>query len=83
MYQYSFYFLYEQKIQLTDRPVQDVFLLYELNATRHHRCGNETKSDGLVLRKSALVKLQIFLTQQLLSNFASSLLVQIAIVFGS
>jgi hypothetical protein len=24
-----------------------------LNATRHHRCGNETKSDGLVLRKSA------------------------------
>jgi hypothetical protein len=56
------------------------FFCTSLNATRHHRCGNETKSDGIVLRKSASVKLQIFQTQQLLSNFASSLLVQIAIL---
>jgi hypothetical protein len=65
-----------KKFQLTERSVQNVFLLYELNATRHHRCGNETKSDGLVLRKSASVKLQVFQTHQLLSNFASSQLVQ-------
>jgi hypothetical protein len=69
-----------QKIQLTERSVQGVILLYELNATRHHRWGNETKSDGLVLRKSASVKLQVFQTHQLLSNFASSLLVEIAIL---
>jgi hypothetical protein len=30
-----------------------VYYCTSLNATRHHRCGNETKSDGLVLRKSA------------------------------
>jgi hypothetical protein len=51
MYQILLLFWNIQKIQQTERPVQDVFLLYELNATRHHRCGNETKSDGLVLWK--------------------------------
>ncbi len=32
-----------------------VYYCTSLNATRHHRCGNETKSDGLVLRISASV----------------------------
>ena len=77
-----FYFLVKMFKKFNKQSVRfkTIFFCTSLNATRHHRCGNETKSGGLVLRKSASVKLQIFQTQQLLSNFASSLLVQIAIL---
>ncbi|EFX60915.1 hypothetical protein DAPPUDRAFT_122728, partial [Daphnia pulex] len=45
--QRSFYIKFNWPFLGAERPVQNVFLLYELNATRHHRCGNETKSNGL------------------------------------
>ena len=44
-----------KKINKQSVRFKTVYYCTSLNATRHHRCGNETKSDGLVLRKSASV----------------------------
>ncbi len=57
LYQPIFYFLFKMIKELNKQSVRfkTVYYCTSLNATRHHHCGNETKSDGLVLRKSASV----------------------------
>jgi hypothetical protein len=54
-----------QKINSINRASgsRHFFFCTSKNATRHHRCGNETKSVGLVLRKSASIRLQVFQNQ--------------------